>query len=101
MVTHFPVRPPRDSINVFVNWSAAAASRATKWRHSPRISPIRGWWRCWPRNLELHWNDFLWLPIRAGGFASGCDATAAPDICGVAWAGVAIWRRLALADFGG
>jgi len=28
--------------------------------------PIRGWWRCWPRNLELHWNDFPWLPIRAG-----------------------------------
>jgi hypothetical protein len=39
--------------------------------------------------------------LRAGGFASGCDATAASDICRVAGARFAIWRRMALADFGG
>jgi len=98
MVTHFLVRPrtTRSMIRELEfphrRRAKEVAAFATH-QPNPRLVALLA------KNLELHWNDFPWLPIRAGiwvrllarrlctsrlRLASGCDATAARYL----------WRRL-------
>src|SRR5438105_11863834 len=69
MAAHSRELRPRDSSNVFENWSAEAVYHEAKRLRSPLISRTHGWWRCWQKNLEYRWNGFQWLRRREATWA--------------------------------